>query len=139
MPTNGTVHPYFTAKASQWMRRAGGDPAAAGDLARWAQIAWHAARPHNTCQLQRRGVIIAADGTLLAETRSCGRGPGPMVDHVDVADLRRLTGATYGDVSLRHVTRVRRADRARITAIIEVALAAAGRDPAAYSIGGDPR
>lgn len=47
--------------------------------------------------------------------------------------------ATYGDVSLRHVTRVRRADRARITAIIEVALAAAGRDPAAYSIGGDPR
>ena len=47
--------------------------------------------------------------------------------------------ATYGDVSLRHVTRVRRADRERITAIIEVALAAAGYDPAAFSIGGDPR
>lgn len=109
MNTIGTVHPYFTAKASQWMRRAGGDPAAAGDLARWAQIAWHAARPHNTCQLQRRGVIIAADGTLLAETRSCGRGPGPMVDHVDVADLRRLTGAGYPTVVDMALGAIRRA------------------------------
>lgn len=30
-------------------------------------------------------------------------------------------------------------DAARTATIIEVALAAAGRDPAAYSIGGDPR
>ena len=28
-----TVHPSFTARAAEWMRSAGGDPAAAGDLA----------------------------------------------------------------------------------------------------------
>ena len=104
-----TVHPSFTARAAEWMRSAGGDPAAAGDLARWAQIAWHAAMPHNTCQLQRRGVIIAADGTLLAETRSGGRGPGPMVSHVDVADLKRLTGAAYPTVVDMALGAIRRA------------------------------
>lgn len=46
--------------------------------------------------------------------------------------------AAYGDVSLRHV-RVKRADRARITALIEFALKEAGYDPAEFSIGGDPR
>lgn len=47
--------------------------------------------------------------------------------------------ASYGDVSLRHVTRVRRADRARIAALIGFLLEQAGHDPAEFSIGGDPR
>ena len=105
-----TVHPYFTAKASQWMRCAGGDPAAAGALARWAQIAWYASRPNNyVYRMQWRGVIIAADGTLLAETRRYGRGPGLMVDHVDVADLKRLTGAGYPTVVDMALGAIRRA------------------------------
>ena len=47
--------------------------------------------------------------------------------------------ASYGDVSLRHVTRVRRADRARIATLIGFLLEQAGYDPAEFSIGGDPR
>jgi hypothetical protein len=47
--------------------------------------------------------------------------------------------AAYGDVSLRYVTRVKRADRARIAALIEFTLKEAGYDPAEFSIGGDPR
>ena len=50
-----------------------------------------------------------------------------------------IATAGYGDVSLRHVTGVSRAARARLATIIEHALRARGYDPADYSIGGDPR
>lgn len=109
-----TVHPYFVAKASEWMRRAGGDPARAGDLARWAQIAWHAGRsadgaPDHTGGFRYRGVLIAEDGTLLAETRRCGRKRGPKADYVDLGDLRRLTGTDVGphvvDMALGRIRR----------------------------------
>lgn len=55
------------------------------------------------------------------------------------ADELDVDGAGYGDVSLRYVGGVSRAARARLAAIVEVALRERGYDPAAYSIGGDPR
>ena len=50
-----------------------------------------------------------------------------------------IANAGYGDVSLRRVGGVSRAARARLAAIIEVALRMRGYDPTAFSIGGDPR
>lgn len=57
-----TIHPYFTDKARAVFTQAGGDPDNAGPLAAWAQ----AARPSND---RLRGVIIAATGEILAQTR----------------------------------------------------------------------
>ncbi|WP_159626729.1 hypothetical protein [Actinomyces sp. zg296] len=95
------VHPYFAAKAAEWMSRAGGDPADSGDLARWAQIVWHAAHDElGACIYNSfiyRGVIIAQDGTLLAETFRSEEG----ADYVYRADLRRLgCGASANVVGL---------------------------------------
>ncbi len=109
-----TVHPYFVTKARAWMISAGGDPAKAGELARWAQIAWYAARtatgaPDHTHGFRYRGVIIAEDGTLLAETRRCGRSRGLQADYVDLGDLKRLTGTDGGphvvDMALGRIRR----------------------------------
>ena len=53
---------YFEAQATDVMATAGGDPANAGQLAAWAEDA----RLHR--DWQRLGVIVAYDGTLVAET-----------------------------------------------------------------------
>lgn len=92
-----TIHPYITAKARAWMLRAGGRPQDAAQLARWAQIAWHANRL-GMPGVRNRGVIVTADGTLLAETRRCGHGPGLHAQHVDQASMERLTGSPYPTV-----------------------------------------
>lgn len=52
---------YFTAKAREFMHKAGGDPDLAGPLAEWAQ---EARRINNT----GRGVLVAEDGTIVAQT-----------------------------------------------------------------------
>ena len=109
------THPYFTAKARAWMVAAGGDPDNADALARWAQIAWYAARtvsgaPDRAHRFRYRGVIIGEDGTLLAETRRCGRKRGLTADYVDLGDLRRLTGTDDGPHVLdMAMARIRRA------------------------------
>lgn len=55
------VHPYFTAKAEDVIAGAGGDPAVAGPLARWAQEA------RRQPPVPGSGVIVGLDGTLLAD------------------------------------------------------------------------
>ena len=60
-------------------------------------------------------------------------------DLYQAADEVDVDGAGYGDVSIRHVGGVSRAARARLAAIIEVALRMRGYDPDKFSIGGDPR
>lgn len=91
---------YFVAQARDWMRRAGGDPACAGELARWAEIA-------RLAGMSDRGVIVAADGTLLAETwQSRGR---LTCRYVDTADLARLTGTWYPNVLDMAMGAIRRA------------------------------
>ena len=66
-----TTAPYFTAKAREIFADAGGDPDNSGPLAAWAE----AARPSNDTT---RGVLVAADGTILGAT-----------------ERTRLAGATY--------------------------------------------
>ena len=56
-----------------------------------------------------------------------------------VAARDDITDATWGDESLRYITGVSRAARARLATIIESALRERGYDPTEYSIGGDPR
>jgi hypothetical protein len=73
MSTAREVHPYFTDKARDVFTKAGGDPDVTGPLARWAQD--HKGK-------RGVGVIVAEDGTLVAETR-----------HVDATDS--TPGATY--------------------------------------------
>lgn len=53
---------YFRAQADDMFAQAGGDPANAGPLAAWAENT----RLHR--DWQRLGVIVAYDGTLVAET-----------------------------------------------------------------------
>ena len=53
---------YFEAQARDVMERAGGDPGNAGPLAAWAEDA------RLRRDWQRLGVIVAYDGTLVAET-----------------------------------------------------------------------
>ena len=57
-----TTHPYFVVKAREVFSRAGGDPDRAGELAVWAEEAKRIGDP-------KRGVIVAEDGTLVADTR----------------------------------------------------------------------
>jgi hypothetical protein len=66
--TTASTHPYFVAKARDLFARAGGDPDLSGYLARWAQTV--------VDDDPRRGVIVAKDGSLLAETRYIPGGPG---------------------------------------------------------------
>ncbi|MBW3068580.1 hypothetical protein GZ998_03505 [Actinomyces sp. 594] len=103
-----TAHPYVTAKARAWMLRAGGRPQDAAQLARWAQIAWHANRL-GMSGVQNRGVIVAADGTLLAETRLCGRRRGVRAQHVSPDDMERITGSSYPTVADMAMGRIRHA------------------------------
>lgn len=88
-----------------------------------------ASTPSCTCGWTRRPTWLTC--------RSGGSWPtaatSTSADEVDV------DGAAYGDVSMRHVTGVSRAARARLAAIIEVALRMRGYDPDEFSIGGDPR
>lgn len=79
------THPYFVAKAREWMHRAGARPQDSADLARWAQIA-------SAVGDRTRGVIVAKDGTLLAETRRTTRAR-VNATYVDQAALARLTGS----------------------------------------------
>lgn len=62
------THPYFATKARTAFAAAGGDPDKAGPLSAWAESARHR-------QPQPHGVLVAADGKLLAETTHVeGRG-----------------------------------------------------------------
>lgn len=56
---------YFEAKAREAFANAGGDPALTGPLAAWAETAKHRDDVH--------GVIVAEDGTIVAETVRQGR------------------------------------------------------------------
>lgn len=58
-----TTHPYFVAKAREVLHRAGGDPDTAAPLAAWA----HAAK--NNDDVNQHGVLVARDGSIVAETR----------------------------------------------------------------------
>ena len=60
-----TTLPYFTAKARAVFAEAGGNPDNSGKLAQWAQ----AAREIGD---MNRGVIVAEDGTIIAETKHLG-------------------------------------------------------------------
>ncbi|WP_103061542.1 hypothetical protein [Actinomyces qiguomingii] len=84
----------ITARACGWILHEGGSLRDAGQLARWARNAWWANRL-GLPGARSRGVIVAADGTLLAETRRHGHGPGPYTQHVVLADMLRLTGGEY--------------------------------------------
>ena len=86
------THPYFVAKARDFMRRAGAAPDVdITGIARWAQIAYLASQAGHP-RVRRRGIIVGEDGSVLAETRLSGKGPGPHVFHVDRPDLKRITG-----------------------------------------------
>lgn len=70
MPT----HPYFTDKARAVFAAAGADPGLSDTLAAWAE-AFRAGPDYDS----RVGVIVAEDGTILAETRhtpATGWSPG---------------------------------------------------------------
>ena len=85
------THPYFVAKARDFMRRAGAAPDVdITGIARWAQIAY-LANQAGYSRARRRGIIIGQDGSVLAETRRVGRRRG-LVRHADRPDLKRITG-----------------------------------------------
>lgn len=69
------THPYFVEQARARMHRAGGDPGHSAALAEWAEAA-HAEND------SRRGVVVAEDGELIAET-------------IRVVDERTGASATY--------------------------------------------
>lgn len=69
-------HKYFRAQADDMFAQAGGDPANAGPLAAWAETT----RLHR--DWQRLGVIVAYDGTLVAETIRLNVLPGVSVTYV---------------------------------------------------------
>ena len=69
-------HKYFRAQADDMFAQAGGDPGNAGPLAAWAENT----RLHR--DWQRLGVIVAYDGTLVAETIRLNVLPGVSVTYV---------------------------------------------------------
>lgn len=72
------THPYFADKAREAFRTAGGDPDHADALAQWAEDAHDIGDPD-------RGVLVAEDGTLLANTRySRGRVGATYVEDDDL-------------------------------------------------------
>lgn len=95
---------YFEDKARRVFERASGDPERAGSLAAWARSV------HQTRD-SRLGVIVAEDGTILAQTRHSGDsnpfGPGAGVAYVtdvyDGAD-RAAVGREVG-LALGHFVR----------------------------------
>src|SRR5690625_4427720 len=80
-----TAHGYFTDKARATLAEAGGDPDLTADLAAWAEKAHDRDDVH--------GVIVALDGTIVAETVH--------IDHVYVrnSDAQRL-GLTYRELGM---------------------------------------
>ena len=60
--------PYFVANAREIFAAASGDPDLSGPLATWAQAA--------ADDDPRRGVLVAKDGRILAETQYIPGGPG---------------------------------------------------------------
>ena len=77
------IHPYFLSKARDVCIQASGDPANAAALAAWAQEA----RDVND---SRRGVIVAEDGSLIAETYFYPGGPDtPGATYLTPADTKR--------------------------------------------------
>lgn len=103
--------PYFIAKAREYMHKAGGDPDLAGPLADWAR----AARAINDTN---RGVIVAEDGTIVAQTRRMGypaaasyvtqedaQRYGLHAEEVGLAmgELRRITGQRLVHVTMSDV------------------------------------
>lgn len=77
------AHPYFVAKARARFAELGGDPNNAGPLAEWAEEAKQIGDA-------RRGVIVADDGELVAETYYCVDHPDrPKGSYVKQADARR--------------------------------------------------
>lgn len=76
------AHPYFQDKAAQMIQKAGGDPTRAAELAAWAQQAKETDRPRTD------GVLVAEDGSLVAETfRNQGK---VQASYVEPADMDRL-------------------------------------------------
>lgn len=95
------THPYFTAKARECFSQAGGDPDNAGALATWAEEAKQIGD-------SRRGVIVAEDGELLAETRHYPATMStPGVTYITKADAQRY-GLIVEEVgmaaALSHIT-----------------------------------
>lgn len=77
------THSYFVAKARARLAAAGGDPDNAGPLAEWAESA-------KSIGDARRGVIVADNGELIAETLYHRGGPGrPNASYVVEADAKR--------------------------------------------------
>ncbi|WP_336633620.1 MULTISPECIES: hypothetical protein [unclassified Microbacterium] len=89
------THPYFVDKAREAFAAAGGDPDAAGPLAAWAE----AARGDRTLA----GVIVALDGTIIAETTR-SRGSAASATYVRDAKALGLLGSELG-IALGQLTR----------------------------------
>jgi hypothetical protein len=86
------THPYFVDKAKALFTARSGDPDNAGALAAWAERV----RPSNDSRL---GVLVALDGTLIAETRHIPSAPStPGAAYVRVA-----LGDVYGELVDREV------------------------------------
>jgi len=85
MTTETTPHPYFTDKARATFAESGGDPDLTADLAAWAEAAHGRDDVH--------GVIVALDGTIVAETVH--------IDHTYIhgPDAQRL-GLTYRELGM---------------------------------------
>lgn len=110
------THPYFTTKARDILKNAGGNPDKAGPLAAWAEAARNLAN-NGSEAIKRSGVIITEDGHIQAETlRTAGQPSAHYITadtpHVDAREyevkmgigaIRRATGqqaihVTYWDV-----------------------------------------
>lgn len=81
------VHPYFEAKARKVIQDAGGDPAVAGALAVWADRV-------RASGDDRRGVIVAEDGEIIAETER--RENATYVTEADRQRLALINGNELG-------------------------------------------
>lgn len=97
-----TVHQYFTDQARAVFTRAGGDPDRSAALAEWAQ------RVRPTCD-SRLGVIVAATGEILAETRHVPnqiRAGGTYVtaatSDADTDQVHREVGLATAALTRRH-------------------------------------
>jgi hypothetical protein len=91
-----TATGYFTDKARAVFIRAKGDPENAGPLAEWAEAEWAAG-------YNRQGVIVAEDGTLLAETRhtpATASTPGATYVTRLLVDLPPHEAATIGSLEV---------------------------------------
>jgi hypothetical protein len=103
---------YFDAKAREAFAAAGGDPALTGPLAQWAE----AARDRDDVA----GVIVAEDGTIIAETIRRGHLDGARATYVSDPD-RKLglfgdeVGIALGQIHHKIGQRVIHLTRAQLT------------------------